>query len=387
MLNECLVFTSCGVVNRSSLTINHNTLSTSTEYIKLKSISYPKHKHTIEIQDSIDDTIFYLEDTESLLVYRDNILQYVKSIDLEVDDWIFHPWVKKPDTKSVIKLDLSLSSDNLKDRDSIYVFNHELLEVAKKFNISSHALKDILTRESADYEEYIQPVKEYIEKHYCDFKDISKYASKHFCYKMPRFIDTNTESFITLLAALTYYTEERYTLNTEDIASYILTISIPIEEKNKFFNTLNSFFKKLNVKMDKKETKTHIIYTIFNKPFFELYSKYLKYSLHYLSYQEDYLQELFLSLTPKNITSKLSLRLAISLKEFFYYHKRIYALTSEPEVTLKEVKDDLDLLESNLIVEDLGYFTKIISLYTDVKIVTSQITQNMVSFSGVIKLA
>lgn len=68
MLNECLVFTSCGVVNRSSLTINHNTLSTSTEYIKLKSISYPKHKHTVEIQDSIDDTVFYLEDTESLLV-------------------------------------------------------------------------------------------------------------------------------------------------------------------------------------------------------------------------------------------------------------------------------------------------------------------------------
>lgn len=387
MLNECLVLTSNGIVNRSSLTIKHNIINYNKEYINIKSISYAKQKHVIEVQDSIDDNVFYLENDESILIYKDDKLVFTKATELEVDNWIFHPWIEKSISSSIPKIDLSLYSENLKDKDNIYVFNHELLEVAKKFNLTPHALKDILTRESADYETYIPKVKKYIEDNYCNFKDISQYASKHFTYKMPRFLDTDTESFITVLAALTFYTVDRYTLNTDDIASYILTTSIPVSVEHLFHNTLNSFFKKLNVKYEFKKVDQNCIFTVFNKPFYELYSKYLKYSLHFLSNQREDLQELFIKLTPKNIESNLSLRLAIALKEFYFYNRKIYSLNSSSSVNLIECQDDLHNLNSNLIVDELGYYTQVISLNSNLKIITSQITNTMITLSGVIKLA
>ena len=46
------------------------------------------------------------------------------------------------------------------------MFNNKILQIAEHLNISQKAVKEILLREAAEYEEYIEPVYQYVKDNF-----------------------------------------------------------------------------------------------------------------------------------------------------------------------------------------------------------------------------
>lgn len=346
MLNDAYIFTDKGLISKSELTTSHSVLEEK-EFSSLKSTSYSRQQNVQEFQDSNDDIIFILN-AESICVV-DDITATKKWKDrhsLQVDDWIFHPWIEKKKYSKISKLDLSKYTDNYKTLDSIYVFTDEILDIAKKFNISVHALKDIFTREAAEYNDIIPDIKKYVEEKYCKFEDLPTYIKDNCSFKMARYLHTENEDFILVMALLCQglidISEETYKLTFINLRKYSK------------YNQVLKYLKKLNVKYI--DVGDDIV--VLNKPLHQLFAKYLQFSLCGLKGMDDNLQQLFLSLMPKDLeVTSIPVRLMLQLKEFYYLHKIVSRITYEDIYTFSLV------LEKDTVVVDVdGYYTQLISI-------------------------
>lgn len=348
MLNEAYVFTSKGLEFKSHLTRKDKVYERS-GYNSLMYSSYFRQQYIQEFQDGLDDIVFSLS-TEHIQVV-DGIEADKKWKDrfkLQVDDWIFHPWIKPSLLPAVTsKIDMSKYTDNYKTLDSIYVFTDELLDIAKHFHLSPQALKEILTREAAEYNHIIPDVIKYIEEHYCSFKDLPTYVKNNCTFKMPRYLQTETKEFIHLLAA---YCNGEVEISNSDFKVRIRNIQ---ESKS---NPIYKLLQTLNV----KTVKVGDDILVLNKPFHQLLSKCIQFSLQGLRTFPLELQELFISLVKEDREVNMSVRLALQLKEFLYFHKKVLRLAMKNEALVVTVHSQS--IPDLLVVEEDGYYTQLISV-------------------------
>lgn len=380
MLNDTYVFTPKGLEAK----VNLNSLNSLwfTEESKCPMTTF-KFDYCIYVQDSVDDISFSLNLWESIKIYRDGFNTFVNKNTLQVDDWIYHPWINPPTTDKELKnIDLASYSDNYYNLKHVFVFKDELNHLSNKFNIPLYAIKEIFVREAAEYEEHIPELKKHIEEKYCKWEELPKYISDHLTYKMKRIIQTDNEEFIHLLAALYFH-------SSLDLNSFSITFEL--SENHISLPFLNSFFKRLNTKVIEIKDKNKTYIKVSNKPFFQLYTKYLQFNMHGLQYAKKEFQDLFISLTPETFKKFLPVKLMLQLKEFYYFNKIILGIQYDLESDLPFITrlyDDLNSLESTLIIEKDGYYSRVISITDSYyqKILRFYGSKDLLTTSGILRI-
>lgn len=328
------------------------------------------------LQNSIDDLSYIVSKRMKVLSVNAQTFEFQEKpiANLSSDDWLYHPWITKrtQDYESGL-LDLAKTSSNFHDSTHIYLFNNSVLNISKKLNIPQEAVKQILIREAKEYENYIPLVYDYIKKEYnieydnsdyeTSFKEFKRFVKDTFVFKMNRFVDVNLHFTSFVIATLT-----RCKINkiSNGDNSYLYELSFKFD-KGKDKNLLQSFIKfikSVGSKYEEKVENNKTIINVFNKPLYDFITSVLLVDLKSIVNSPAICQEYFVENLFSNRDSiNVGLTVAVQIKELFMYYKKVLGIKQYTEgVILQVLSDDLDRLESNLIIEDHGFYSKVSSL-------------------------
>jgi hypothetical protein len=143
---------------------------------------------------------------------------------------------------------------------------------------------------------------------------------------------------------------------------YELSYRFETEKDKELISKLESFSKTLDVKYEIKQTKNITYINIFNKPLFDFVQESLVYDLKYILDSTKECQEYFVEHLFNNVDKIIGNRsMLLQVKEIFLYHKKVVGISEAVEgYAARPYEDDLSELDSNLIVSDDGYFTRVV---------------------------
>lgn len=294
--------------------------------------------------------------------------KYVLVEDLTEDHWVFTPWVAQDELSPRKAIDLSKYVDNHHDTTYVYLFNNEILDIANKLEIPFKAVKELLIREAAEYDQHLIKLQRYIYDTYniienpneteTSFINFKKYVLKNHIFRMNRYIEIN-ETFIGfLVASLTRATLSQNTFNRNN--KYQITYNLKLED-TQLYNDLIAFLKSVNVKFEVSPNKDTI--SVYNKPLYRLVSDGFLKDISFLFRLEPHLYNKFIALLFLNTNRiKLDLNVLLQIKQAYLYTKQVVAIKDSPQgdyyaTLLKE--DSLSSLDSTVIFENDGYFSKV----------------------------
>lgn len=373
------ILTSYGFKCVNQITLNdyvYTSPKTIDKVINNKSYEIQRLSDYFLIQNSIDDLSYIVSKKMKLLsVNKNNFELQEKTVErLDTDDWLYHSWItnRTQDYDSGL-VDLAKTSSNFYDSSYIYLFNNSILSISKKLDIPQEAVKQILVREAKEYEEYIPLVYEYIKKEYnisyddteveTSFSDFKRYVKDTFVFKMNRFVpvDINFTSFV--IATLTRCKINKVN-NGDNSFLYELSFKFEKERDKVLLQNVLKFIKSINCKYEEKIENHKVIINVFNRPLHDFITSLLINDIKSIINSSEECQQYFIdNLFTNRDSINVGLNVAIQIKELFLYNKKVLGIKRYTEgVILKVLEDDLDTLESSLIVEDHGYYSKVVGI-------------------------
>lgn len=357
-------------VNLSNYVYTSN--NTIDKILNTKSVNIDKLTDYSVFQNSVDD-ISYTVSNKTKVESVDSTFNKKKTsfLSLEIDSWLYHPWVKKNQTHVVSTIDLAQSTSNFYDSNFIYLFNSSVLNIAKKCNIPQEAVKQLLTREAKEYEEYLPKVIEYIKDTYkiekdtqeveTSFLELKHYVKDNFVFKMNRFLSVDL-NFISFILALLTCCKVNKTVLKDNTNLYELSFTFNKKNDRHIQSKVFSFIKQLNVKYEEKIENNQIILNVFNKPLYDFVTEVLLKNITCVLNSSEECQKFFVeNLYKNNNKVNVCFEVGLQIKELFLYHKQVVGIKQYTHGVLATIlNDDLDTLESTLIVEEDGYYSRVI---------------------------
>lgn len=369
ILNNTYVLTDVGIIPSSDITKKNYVLTAKSELSKVKANNIyaviPELSYVFK--NSIDDIEFLLRCDEKIHLSTTEGNVVIPAGNVEVGSWLYHPWITREYDSYLYTLDLSKYTDNHFDHDSIYLFNHKILQIADELDIEPYVLKEILCREAAEYDEYIPKIKEFIETSFCPFDEFQKYAADNFVYKMPRYIPVDANYAALLTSFIKYSSSKSKVLSKTNCkaTSYKVIFQYPTGKKyDVLIKNTKSFLEKNNIKFLEETHVASRKLILYNKPLFELNSRVYANTLGTFIKASPETSELFkqyMHIDTKPIYG--SIRLLLSLKEFFFYNKVVGGIRLDELNTpyFQLLKDDFEQIDSTLIIGSEGYFSRIVA--------------------------
>lgn len=289
------------------------------------------------------------------------------------DDWLFHPWIKRDQLAIRSSVDLSKTSDNFHDVNHIYLFNNKILQIAEHLKISQKAVKEILLREAAEYEEHIESVYQYVKENFdvdktstddlSSFKDFKSYIRKNFVFKMNRFVDIDLDFIKFVISTLTRCKVNKTSTNNKKSYTYELSYRFESENDKDLIDSLVDFATHLNIKFEitTKNKITHI--NIYNKPLHDYIIGSLLIDLGAVINSTSDCQKYFVENLFKNVgTFTACKKVVLQVKELFLYHKKIVGIDEAIDsYSATLYNDDFEDMDSTLIITEDGYYTRVLA--------------------------
>jgi hypothetical protein len=369
IMNNNYVYTDIGIIASSDITKKNYVFNKESvlHSISANNIYRIVPELTYVIQNSVDDIKFNLRCDEKILVSAFPGLDAIYSKNLELDMWLFHPWIVREFDSTFYTLDLSKYTSNHFDATNIFLFNHKILQMADTLNIEPYMIKEILCREAADYEQHIEVVKKYIEDNFCPFDEFLEYVSKNFTYKMPRYIAVDDNYAALLTSFIKYSSTKSKVLSKTNCkaTSYKTLFQYPTDDKYKpLIKATKTFLEKNNIKFQEETHTNFKKLIVYSKPLFELHSRVYTNTLGtFIKASKETLDAFssFMQIDDKPIYG--SLRLLFSLKEVLFYNQTVAGIKIDDANIpyLRILKDDFQSLDSTVIVHTSGYYSKVMS--------------------------
>lgn len=337
--------------------------------------TYPiqdEHQFSL-VNTSVDTLPFILKNNVNVeTVGRTLVKQTAPFHNVLEDDWLFHPWIKREQLHIRTSIDLSKTSTNFHDINHLYLFNNRILKIAEDLDIPQKAVKEILIREAAEYEEYIPLVYEYIKDNFdidCtppedsieSFKTFKHFVKDNFVFKMNRYMDINLDFISFVISTLTRCKINKTSPSSQSFV-YELSYRFENETDGILIDKLIEFAKTLDVKYEIKTTNHLTFINLFNKPLFDYVCNSLLVDLSCVIGSSDDCQKFFINnlyLNTKKVNGCKTI--VLQIKELFLYHRKVVGISEAIEgfnATLLE--DDFEAIDgSTLIVTEEGYYSRV----------------------------
>ena len=373
------VLTTYGFKDVNNITLNDYVYSSGRTIDKVlnnKSYEIQRLSEYFLLQNSIDDLSYIVNKRVKVLSVNTHTfdLQEKAVSRLTTDDWLFHPWItnRTQDYVSGI-IDLAKTSTNFYDTTHIYLFNNSILSIAKKLDIPQEAVKQILIREAKEYEDYIPLVYDYIKKEYnieydssdpeSSFKEFKRFVKDTFVFKMNRFLEVDINFTAFVIATLTRCKINKIN-NGDNSFLYELSFKFDKERDKTLLQNVHKFIKAIGAKYEEKIENNRTVLNVFNRPLHDFITSLLVTDIKCIVNSSPECQQYFVENLFKNRDLvNVGLSVAVQIKELFLYHKQVLGIKQYTDgVILKVLTDDLDNLDSSLIIEEDGYYSKVSSL-------------------------
>lgn len=381
------VLTSDGFLNTSEV---NTKLFTYNRQSRLSRITFTQQSSKnfrsgfLKIENDIDCLPVILPKDKNILTVNSETFEksFKKVNDVLEGDWLFQPWISRSDIFPKSSIDLSKYVDNYHDVSNIYLFNNEILEISKILNISSKAVKELLSREAAEYGDHLQALKEYIynrygilescQDNYSSFLNFKKYVLDNHVFKMDRFIEIDSDfiDFITTTLSSTFVNISSNDNNNKYTIKYDLNVI-----GANYMQSLRRFFTKLKVKFTISEN----VLEVNNKPLTLFILSCVKKDINFIHGLDLDLSKYFSeTLFHTSSISNISLKVALQLKHFLLHHKRVLRIEENALdlYTVSEVFDELSKLDGSCILAEDGYFTRVSCVYQPFEIDSNYIFIN-----------
>ena len=325
-------------------------------------------------QNSVDDVSFTVSNTtkvEAINALAEKVpTPFLK---LKVDDWLFHPWINKSQSHVCNSIDLGEHTSNFHNSEHIYLFNSSILNISKKFNIPQEAVKQLLVREAKEYEEYLPQIVKYIKEQYgiekdpleveTSFLELKHYVKDNFVFKMKRFVPIDL-NFMAFLVAIFTACKVNRTVLKDNTNLYELCFTFDKIKHKSIQSKVFSFVKYLNVKYEEKVENGKTVLNVFNKPLYDYVTEHLLKNISPVMMSSDENQQFFVENFFKNSSQvNVNFEVSLQLKELFLYNKQVVGIKQYTQGVLATLlTDDFDNLESTLIVDEKGYYSRVVSL-------------------------
>ena len=340
-------------------------------------------------QNSVDDISFTVSNRTKVETV-DSAYEKVPTtfLKLKVDDWLFHPWVKNAQFHVCNLLDLGEHTSNFYDSDSIYLFNSSLLNISRKFNIPQEAVKQLLVREAKEYEQYLPQIVKYIKEEYgiekddteveTSFSELKHYVKDNFVFKMKRFVPIDL-NFMAFLVAIFTTCKVNKTVLKDNTNLYELCFTFDKIKHKSIQNKVFSFVKHLNVKYEEKVENGKTVLNVYNKPLYDYVTEYILKNLNMLMLCSEENKQFFIDNLFKNSSQvNVNFEVALKLKEIFLYDKKVIGIKQYTQGVLATLlEDDFDKLDSTLIIDEKGYYSRVVSLAPFDRVNTSHYSLNV----------
>lgn len=324
------------------------------------------------LQNSIDDLNYLVKNETLIEVYDQTFKRYAKEVSLvSKNDWLFHPWITRETTNFKTKVDLLKTQEFFHDSNYIYLFNNKLFEMSKVLQIPLKALKQSLICEDKDFEQYLPQIIKYIKDQFNidynetenGFKDFKTFIKDTFVFKMKRYIDID-KKYISFVVSVLKNCKLSIKQFKSGGKSYSIDLKYNSDKDKEIIKQTKAFLKDLNVKFSIEENNIQTSIKIINKPLYYFLSETLNQNISSVVCSSYELQEYFINSLFSNTQTEIiaSLNVSLQLKELFLYHKEILAIKQHSQFyKVKKLQDDLHILNTTLIVEQDGYYSKIVS--------------------------
>lgn len=327
------------------------------------------------VQNSIDSVPFVIKNNTVVdVVNRTLQKQFLPFQTVQEGDWLFHPWIQRDQLHIRSSIDLSKTSDNFYDSNSLYLFNNRILKISEDLGISQKAVKEILVREAAEYEEYIPLVYDYIKTHFEidskpeegsieSFIEFKHFVKDNFVFKMNRYVDIDL-NFMAFVVATLSRCKVNKTAPTNKSFIYELAYRFDSRDDASMIDSLIEFVKTLDVKYEIKQTNENTFINLFNKPLFDFVQSSLLVNLTCVINASKECQDYFLAhlFTDKCTKINTCKTLAYQIKELFYYDKQVVGITDAVEgFETFLMQDNFTDVDSTLIVTQEGFYSKVVS--------------------------
>lgn len=356
-------------INRKDLVYSSNGPSGTPTYISTFP-TVPKMFYLFET--SVDEIPFALRSDFRIDVVDSDMSRSFKYVEhIKTDDWIFHPWIRREILSISSLIDLAKTSSNFYDTKYIYLFNNRILKISEDLNIPQHAVKEILIREAAEYEEYIPAVYQYIRDNFGidnfytneteSFKEFKNYIKENFTFKMNRFINIDINYISFVIAFLTKGVLTKTSDGTHCTFEILFRFNKSADQQL-IQNTL-TFINSLSVKHNITTSENTVYLNIFNKPLYEFLNTVLSINIESISRSSNECIKYFVDNLFKYSDSVFAdINVLYQIKQIFLYFKKVTGIKQSANgyfCTL--LSDDLEQLDSELIIEDYGYFSRILN--------------------------
>lgn len=373
------LFTRDGFKNSNNIKITDYVSTVGTSNLEFNRVSFTsKTKTPLEIsnytyvQTSTNCFSSLLNNNLKILVANSETFtnEYIPVSELKTDDWVFNYWLPEELKASAFRIDLSKYCDSFQDLKHIYMFNSSIKDLAKELDIPMTALKELLVREAAEFEEHLAKLKAAIFFKYniqeedsdlTSFSKLKNYIKDNFVYKLDRFINID-EYFMSFI--ISFFTCSR--LNKKEIKGHnTYIIEFNYENNDPLYKNVLTFIKKLKLKYkENKVSDKHTVLSIYNKPLYLFLNEYLAQDISLLLSAPIEVRNYLVQNLFKNVNSfNVSFNVSIQFLELFNYYRKIISIENDTRgVIISLVEDDLKSLESNVIVTEQGYYTRVIGL-------------------------
>lgn len=338
------------------------------------------------IQNSVDDLNYLVSNNSLIEVYDQSYKRYAKEVSLiSKNDWLFHPWINRESVNIKSKVDLLKTQQFFHDSNYIYLFNNKLFDMSKTLQIPLKALKQSLMCEDKDFEHHLPQIISYIKDEYGidynntenGFKSFKTFVKDTFVFKMKRYINID-KSYISFVISVFKNCKLLLKQFTSGGKSYLINMTYHSDNDKEIIKQTEMFLKNLNVKffVDFNTTTKQTYIKVVNKPLYFFVTETLNQDISSVVNSSEELQKYFITSLFTDLHTQViaSLNVALQLKELFLYHKQILAIKQHSQFyKVIKIKDNLESLNATLIVEQHGYYSKVVAklpletLYTPFK--------------------
>ena len=338
------------------------------------------------IQNSVDDLNYLVSNNSLIEVYDQSYKRYAKEVSLiSKNDWLFHPWINRESVNIKSKVDLLKTQQFFHDSNYIYLFNNKLFDMSKTLQIPLKALKQSLICEDKDFEHHLPQIISYIKDEYGidynntenGFKTFKTFVKDTFVFKMKRYINID-KSYISFVISVFKNCKLLLKQFASGGKSYVINMTYHSDNDKEIIKQTEMFLKNLNVKfsVDLDTTAKQTYIKIVNKPLYFFVTETLNQDISSVVNSSEELQKYFITSLFTDLHTQViaSLNVALQLKELFLYHKQILAIKQHTQFyKVIKINDDLESLNATLIVEQHGYYSKVVAklpletLYTPFK--------------------
>ena len=366
------VFTRDGFKDANSIQINTDKVSNTNSFNNVTFTSTNKQQLSLTnytyLQTSINAYSTLLHNDSYVLATTQSVyMSPVQVKDINVDDWVFNTWLPQSKDNVISYIDLAPTSNTSYDLQYLYNVDNSITQASSVLDIPMHALKELLSREAAEYDKYLPKLKKYIEDKYgvkesnneeVSFKNFKQYLKDNFLFKQKRHIEKD-KLFTSLLLA--YFKNSTNSIK-EDNKNYKLEFTF---NKNcPLYKDILLFIKKYSLKHSVFVNNTNFItLTIENNPLVLYLVESIKSGTKLLLTMTEANKSYFVKNLFNDKEIIVNFETYLTLFELFNQYK-IVLKNKDYQSFLKVsvATDDFESIESTLIIEEDGYYTRVIGL-------------------------